>query len=104
MRYGPDDKFWCVTYPTRDSELADICFETSLRSIERQIKGGLTIAENPTIFTERAEAEAAAHLRLVAMRAADAIADAAPEESMRDAARVAVLDRDGRVLFESDLS
>ena len=103
MRYGPDDKFWCVTDPTKDSELADVCFETSLRSMERQFRGGLSIGDNPTIFTDRAEAEADAHLRLVAMRAWDAISDAAPEQSMRDAARVALLDKDGRVLFESEL-
>lgn len=103
MRYGPDDKFWMTTDPTRDSTLADICFETSLRSVERQFKGGLTISDNPTIFTDRAEAEAEANLRLVAMRAADAISDAAPQDAMRNAARVALLDRDGKVLFESDL-
>ena len=103
MRYGPDGKFWCVTDPRPDSELADICFETSLRSLERQFRGGLTIGDNPTIFSDRAEAENEAHLRMVAMRAADAIKDAAPEQSMRDAARVALLDRDGKVLFESDL-
>lgn len=104
MRYGPDDKFHCVTDPKPNSELADICFETSLRSLERQFRGGLSIGDNPTIFTDRAEAEAEAHLRLVAMRAANAIADAAPEEAMRNAARVAILDASGKVLFESDLT
>ena len=104
MRYGPDDKFWCVTDPTPQSELADVCFETSLRSIERQFKGGLTCGQNPTIFTDRAEAEADAHLRLVAMRAADAISLAAPQEAMKNATRVALLDRDGKVLFESELA
>lgn len=104
MRYGPDDKFWCVTDPTPASEHADICFETTLRSLERQFLGGLTIGENPTIFTDRAEAEAEAHLRLVAMRAADAIRDAAPEDVMRRAARVALLDAEGKVVFASDLT
>ena len=104
MRYGPDDKFWCVTDPTQDSELPDICFETSLRSLERQFRGGLSIGDNPTIFTDRAEAESDAHLRMVAMRAADAIADAAPQEEMKKVKRVALLDDDGRVLFEAPLS
>jgi hypothetical protein len=104
MRYGLDDKFWCVTDPTKDSVLADVCFETSLRSLERQFRGGLSIGDNPTIFTDRVEAEAEAHLRLVAMRAADAIADAAPEDAMKDAARVAILDKEGRVLFEAELA
>ncbi len=104
MRFGPDDKFWMTTDPTADSTLADICFETSLRSVERQFKGGLTIGDNPTIFTDRTEAEADAHLRLVAMRAADAISVAAPQDAMKNAARVALLDRDGKVLFESDIA
>jgi hypothetical protein len=93
-----------TTDPTPDSTLADICFETSLRSVERQFKGGLTIGDNPTIFTDRAEAEADAHLRLVAMRAADAISVAAPQEAMKNAARVVLLDRDGKILFASDLA
>ncbi len=104
MRYGPDDKFWCVTDPRPESDLADVCFETSLRSLERQFRGGLTIGENPTIFTDRAEAEGEARLRLVALRAADAIRDAAPEGAAKDAVSVALLDRDGKVLFESGLS
>lgn len=103
MRYGPDDAFWCVTAPTTQSTLADICFQTSLRSLERQFLGGLSIGDNPTIFTDRAEAEGEAHLRLVAMRAAEAIADAAPKEEMRNARRVALLDREGKVIFESEL-
>jgi len=104
MRYGPDDRFHVVTNPTKDSTLADICFETSLRSLERQFRGGLSIGDAPTIFTDRAEAEAEAHLRLVAMRAANAILDAAPEEPMRNAARVVVLDANGNTLFESPIS
>jgi hypothetical protein len=87
MRWGPEDQFWCVTNPhDRQSELADSCFQTSLRSLERQFRGGLTIGDNPTIFSDRAEAEAEARTRMVAMRAADAIADAAPQDAMRDAA------------------
>ena len=95
---------WVVTDPTRDSTLADICFETSVpEGLHRQFLGGLSMAQHPTLFTERTEAEAEAHLRLVAMRAANAIADAAPEEAMRNAARVAILDASGKVLFESSL-
>jgi hypothetical protein len=95
---------WCVTDPlSRDSTLGDICFETTLEKMHLQFKGGLSMSQNPVLFTERAEAEAEAHLRLVAMRAADAIADAAPEEAMKDAARVAILDRHGKVLFEAEL-
>ncbi len=69
MRLGPDDKFWLVVDPTKISTLADILFETTLRGLELQFKGGLTAAENPTIFTEKAEAEA--RIRLDLRRRAD---------------------------------
>jgi hypothetical protein len=103
MRYGPDDPIWCVTDPTRESTLGDVCFQTSLRSLERQFRGGLSIRDTPTIFTDRAEAEGEAHLRLVAMRASDAIRDAAPEEEMRNARQVALLDADGKTIFAAEL-
>ncbi len=98
-------KAWVVTDPTRDSTLADICFETSVpEGLHRQFLGGLSMDQHPTLFTDRAEAEAEAHLRLVAMRAAKAISDAALAEPMRDAARVVILDRAGSELFASDLT
>ncbi len=103
MQIGPDDTFWVVTDPTRESEFADICFVTSLRSLERQFRGGLTAAENPTIFTDRADAEAEARRRLLAVRVSRAIAHSAPGEIAENAARVALLDADGCVVFEADL-
>lgn len=64
MRLGPKDKFWVVTDPAPRSELADVLFESSLEGMRLQFKGGLTIEENPTIFTDRGEAEVEAKLRL----------------------------------------
>lgn len=64
MKIGPDDKFWVVTDATPVSELADICFETSLRGLELQFRGGLSMNSNPTIFTSKEEAEKAASKRL----------------------------------------
>jgi hypothetical protein len=66
MRIGPGDKFWLVTDATPTSELADICFETSIRGLELQFRGGLTMDMNPTIYTSRDEAEKAARKRLKA--------------------------------------
>ncbi len=68
MRFGPNDKFWVVTDPTPISTMADILFETSLAGLDWQFRGGLTSEANPTLFTERAEAEAEAHQRLRALR------------------------------------
>ncbi|MCC6310975.1 MAG: hypothetical protein IT345_08680 [Trueperaceae bacterium] len=103
MRYGTDDRFWVVTDPTPDSELADICFEASLRDLERQFRGGLTCKEQPTLFTDRREAEVEAFGRLVAMRAARAIARGGAGDALQRADRVEILDGDGTVLFQAEL-
>ena len=68
MRYGPDDTFWVVTDPSRVCEIADILFEASLASLERQFRGGLTATDNPTLFTDREEAEREAKARLDRVR------------------------------------
>lgn len=105
MRYGPEDKFWVVTDPTPESETADILFQASLADLERQLKGGLTMAQHPTLFTEKAEAEIEAYGRLVAMRASLAIAQRAAEgKPLEGAHRIEVLDGNGKVLFEADLT
>jgi len=111
MRFKPDDTFWVVTDATPDSTLADVCFETSLRGLELQFRGGLSIDRHPTIFTERAEAESEGEARLallrtaqaVAERAAKAIASARVDQGLGDAARVQILGRDGAVLLDADL-
>ena len=72
MRYGPDDKFWVVIDPNKDSELDDIVFQASLRDLDLQFKGGLKIEENPTLFTDEQEAMHEAYGRLTAMRAQQA--------------------------------
>lgn len=38
-------KFWVVTNPTKDSTLADICFESDAHALELQFKGGLNSAD-----------------------------------------------------------
>jgi len=104
MRFGPTDKFWVVTDPTPESETGDVLFQASLHDLELQFKGGLSSAQHPTLFTERAEADAEAQARMVAARAARAIAAATPQQPLRAAARVAVLDGNGEILLESDLA
>ena len=44
--------------------MRDILFETSLAGPERQFKSGLSMHANPTIFTDRDEAESEARARL----------------------------------------
>ena len=102
MKIGTDDKIWAVVDPTPQSELADVLFQTSLRDLELQFKGGLSAEKNPTLFTDRAEAQAEAQARLVALRASQAIVRRA--KGIQDARRIAVMDADGKVLFDADLS
>ncbi|MCK4415111.1 MAG: hypothetical protein KAY32_16385 [Candidatus Eisenbacteria sp.] len=101
MRYGPDHKFWVVVDATRHSTLEDIVFKASLRDLELQFKGGLKIEENPTLFTDRRDAESEANGRLMAKRAAEAIARS--DAKFQDVTRIELLDGDGKVLFETDL-
>lgn len=102
MRFGPDDSFWLVVDPTAKSELADVLCETTLRRLELQLKGGLTMDESPTIFTEREEAEREAQGRLLALRAAQALGRRVAEGGrIEKAHRVALLDEDGRVILEA---
>ena len=112
MRLGPDDLFWLVTDAAPDSTLGDICFEMSLRGLERQFRGGLSADRHPTLHTDRRQAEADAQARLLAVRTARAIAEraalaiaAAPgAEALHGAARVQVLDATGAVVFDAPLT
>lgn len=104
MRYGPDHKFWVVTNPKPSSTLGDILFQASLKDLDLQFKGGLSIDENPTLFTERDEAEAEAQGRLVAMRASEAIARNGASSELQNASRIELHDRDGLVVFKADLN
>ncbi len=103
MRYGPDDKFLVVIDPKPESTMADILFKGSLRDLALQLKGGLTMEEHPTLFTDEHEAEIEAYGRFVAMRAAEAIARNPGPAKLQNATRIEVLDGDGNVLFEADL-
>ena len=103
MRYGPDDKFWVVIDPNKDSELDDIVFQASLRDLDLQFKGGLKIEENPTLFTDEQEAMHEAYGRLTAMRAQQAILRAGRENPDTRIDRVEIYGEDGSLVFEADL-
>ena len=103
MRFGPDHKFYVVVNPTEHSTLEDIVFQASLKDLELQFKGGLTIEENPTLFTEQREAEIEGYGRLTALRATQAIARSGAGSKLQNATRIEIYDADGTVLFETDL-
>ncbi len=103
MRYGPNEKWWIVVDAQSDGTLEDIVFQASLKDLELQFKGGLKIEENPTLFTDQKEAEVEAYGRLVAMKAAQAIARSGACSQIPNATRIELLDGDGIVLFEADL-
>ena len=61
MKITLDDKIYIVTDPTPFSTLSDICYETTLRSLENEIIGANINKErlsdiNFIIFTDAAEA------------------------------------------------
>jgi hypothetical protein len=69
-----------VVDPTPQSTLGDILFQASLRDLSLQFKGGLSVEENPTLFTDEEEAIAEVHRRLDRMRSRlDKLADDLPE-------------------------
>jgi hypothetical protein len=105
MRSGPDSKLFLVTDPTSESETADVVYETTLRGLELQFKGGLTMAQNPTLFTDEKEAKIEAFGRVTAMRAKRAIERQVASGDLRGIPeRLEILDGDGKLLFEADLT
>jgi hypothetical protein len=103
MRFGPDDKFWVVTDPTAKSEIQDILFQASLRELELQFKGGLTTDENPTLFTDKAEAEVEARGRLFLLRALEAITHRGGGQALLEARRISLLDGEGEIVLEAEI-
>ena len=103
MRFAVDDKLWVVVDAQPASELADIMFEASLRDLENQFKGGLTVAENPTLFTDRHEAEREAIARMVALRVSEVVVSERGKAKLEDATRAELHDADGTVIFGADL-
>jgi hypothetical protein len=82
----------------------ETAFQASLRDLELQFKGGLTMAQNPTLFTDEKEARMEAFGRLTAMRAKRAIEQQAAEGRIQGLPqRLEILDGAGKVLFEADL-
>ena len=55
---GKDEtgKFWVVTYPTENSELADIVFDADVFDFHLQIAGGLTGDEIEGLYNNKAKA------------------------------------------------
>lgn len=102
MRYGPDDRFWIVVDPnTFTDEESDLLFESSLRWLGLQFKGGLDVERNPTLFSDRKEAEIEAYGRMTAARAARAIiAQGLP---LGKADSLKIVDGAGKVLFKARL-
>ena len=99
MKYGPDYRFWCVVNARPESEMCDVLYQASLRELELQFKGGLTMEDNPTLFTDQREAEIEAFGRITCQKAASSIM----KNMAEGIDRIEILDGDGKVLFEADL-
>ena len=62
-------KFWIVTVPRPESGLEDILFETDIKGLALQFRGGLREEEIHAVFTEKPEASKEAGKILDAYRA-----------------------------------
>ncbi len=104
MRIGPNDKFWLVTDPTPTSQPNDHVTQASLKNLDLMFNGGLSMTENPTLFTDKQEAEIEAYGRYVAMRAKRVIAEhAAAGNSLSNVDRIEIRDAKGAVVFTAPL-
>jgi hypothetical protein len=61
------NKFWVVTKPSKNSELADILFNSDIKGMQNQFLGGLTKSEIVGIYSTKTEAEKIAR-KLLAKR------------------------------------
>ena len=71
MKITVVDRFWVVTNPTQESEIADIMFLCDLEGLENQIigaeRGGYRFSTlDPAIYSDYAEAHMDATARLAA--------------------------------------
>ena len=105
MKFGPDDRFWLVSDPHTGRAIEeDIVLESSLNQLELMFKGGwMSLVQNPTLFTDRGEAEIEARRRLLARRALEAVEAGTAGIPLETMKRIQVLDAAGTVLFERDL-
>jgi hypothetical protein len=62
------EKFWVVTKPGPESELGDICFETDVKGLALQFRGGLKEEDIHALYTTHVEAEKAAERMLAAAK------------------------------------
>jgi hypothetical protein len=95
-------RLWCVTDPTPQSTLPDICFATTLDGLRLQFAGGLSMDDHPAVFTSEEEAHEEAKNRLLVGRIARQIRidrRVADDEVVR----VTLQDRGGTVLFEGEV-
>jgi len=102
MRIDAKTPFWVVTAPRPESDLPDICFETTLDGLRLQFAGGLDMDRRPILFTDRDEAEAEAKNRLLVRRVAEQIR-IQRRVSADEVVRITLHDEDGRVVWEGDV-
>jgi hypothetical protein len=60
--------FWIVTFPNSVSELADICWDTNINGLIRQVNGGLKEEAIAGIYQNESQAKLHAEKLLAARR------------------------------------
>ena len=102
MKIDATTRLWVVSNPTTHSILPDVCFETTLDGLRLQFAGGLSMGDDPAVFTSEEEAYEEARNRLLVARIARQIRidRRVPEDEV---VRVTLQDKDGTVLFEGEV-
>lgn len=62
------EKFWIVTRPKGSSELGDICFQTDVKGLALQFRGGLDPEDIHAVYTAMNEAQREAGRILAAFK------------------------------------
>ncbi|MFM8386654.1 MAG: hypothetical protein ACKOCB_07575 [Planctomycetia bacterium] len=102
MRIDAKTPIWVVSDPGPASTLPDVCFQTTLDGLRLQFAGGLTMDDNPTVFTSGEEAHEDAKNRLLVWRIARQIRidRRVPQDEV---VKVTLRGHDGALLYEGDV-
>jgi hypothetical protein len=102
MKIDATTRLWVVSNPTPHSILPDVCFETTLDGLRLQFAGGLSMDDDPAVFTSEEAAYEEARNRLLVARLARQIR-IDRRVAQDEVVRVTLHDKDGTVLFEGEV-
>ena len=102
MKIDQNTRFWVVTDAGPHAELGDVCFETDLRGLGLQVKGGLDLSGNVALYDNQDEAVEDGKNRLLVRRVAERIRI---ERHLRadEIVRVTLHGEDGKIIWQGEV-